>query len=142
MYKSKDATLIRTHGKFDDSIEIFILDDVWDIEELDSYEDWLEEQVQWWRLNLQRFFGVMLKFRKVVKPHFAIRPLSSEMGRTFMESNVTVGDVHGDASHGFPELEFMGDFSKTIEQMKLIDRMTKAVDEDKKRNMEGMIAYG
>ena len=142
MYKTKEGvTLIRTHGRYDDSIEIFLPDDIWTTDEFDSYETWFIEQKKLWEQWLERFFGIQLEFRKANKPHYAISPLSPEMGRTFMKTNITVGDIHGDASHGIPELEIT-DFEKAVEMMRLLERMSKSAVEDRKRDFDGLIAYG
>lgn len=143
MYKTPEGvTIIRYHGRWGgDTLEILLPDAVWNYTEFASYQEWFEEQKVYWERNLERFFGIDLVFSKSNKPHFAINPLSPEMGRTFTMSNVTVGDVHGDASHGIPELEIT-DFEKAVETMKMLDRMSNAAKEDRKRFDDGLIAYG
>lgn len=142
LYRAADGTvLIRFHGRWGgDTLEILIPDAIWLQSEFDNYEDWFEEKKKKWEADLERFFGIDLEFRKANKPHYAIAPLTPEMARTFVKTNVTVGDVHGDASHGVPELEIT-DFQKAVEMMKMLDRIGGAAVEDRKRRKDGSVAY-
>ena len=142
MYKTPEGvTIIRFKGRWGkDTLEVFLPDSVWSMEEFESYEEWFHEQIKYWEVVLERFFGIELEFSKANKPHYAISPLTPEMGRTFMMSNVTVGDIHGDASHGIPELEIT-DFNKAVEMMKMLDRMSKSAVEDRKRWLDAEISY-
>jgi len=142
LYRAADGTvLIRFHGRWGgDTLEILIPDALWKISDFDSYEKWFEEQKRKWEVDLERFFGVDLLFRKANKPHYAVAPLSPEMARVFVRENVTVGDIHGDASHGIPELE-VTDFEKAVELMKMLDRVSGNAVEDRKRLKDGSIAY-
>lgn len=142
MYKTSDGTtVLRFHGRWGgDTLEILLPDSLWTTEEFTSYEEWFEEQRLLWKQNMERFFGIELEFRKANKPHFAISPLSPEMGRTFTRSNVTVGEIHGDASHGIPELEIT-DFQQAIEMMKMLERMSKSAVEDRRRLRDAELSY-
>ena len=123
-----------------DTLEILIPDAIWMMSEFENYEAWFDEQKQKWEVDLERFFGIDLEFRKANKPHYAIAPLTPEMARTFVKTNVTVGDIHGDASHGVPELEIT-DFQKAVELIAMLDRIGDAAVEDRKRRKDGSIAY-